>query len=484
MRKSLWLTFTFLPTLTVCFSQTPEPPIARKKFAAKTVSNSIDSLTQLYDNYHPGFYRYTPKEEFTAYIDSVKHSLKDSLTAIEAFRVMKPLVAKVKCLHTNLELSKNYITYLNKQPYLLPLQLYFKDGKAFVIKNFSGNKSVQPGDELISINGRDIPSLQRTLFDAIETDGNNETLKYLTLYYRFPEYYRNLIELTDTYQLKAKRNGEEVAYNIKGRLYDSIATDWFLRPANHPKKLEFAVKNNVGYLTLYAFDEPDVSNGGQNFKKFIDKAFLELKTKKIPNLIIDMRNNGGGEDTYAEYLTSYLFDRPFRYWDHIECTPGEAAEIKKDKEALKYLRAPILKDSIWIWQKGIKTTEFDFIDEQQPAKNHYTGKVYMLINGFCESSAADVPSILGYNKRVVLIGEETGGGYQGNNSGIIPDMKVKPMNFTASLPLQKYFNAVDPNVSKDRGVFPDYEVPLTVEDLIAGRDKVMELVLQLISSHS
>lgn len=59
------------------------------------------------------------------------------------------------------------------------------------------------------------------------------------------------------------------------------------------------------------------------------------------------------------------------------------------------------------------------------------------------SSCADVAAILSYNKKAIFIGQETGGGYQGNNSGMIPDSKMQPFNFTLSVPLQKYFNYVD-----------------------------------------
>jgi len=42
------------------------------------------------------------------------------------------------------------------------------------------------------------------------------------------------------------------------------------------------------------------------------------------------------------------------------------------------------------------------------------------------SSCADVVAILSYNKKALFIGDETGGGYQGNNSGMTPETKVQP----------------------------------------------------------
>jgi hypothetical protein len=36
------------------------------------------------------------------------------------------------------------------------------------------------------------------------------------------------------------------------------------------------------------------------------------------------------------------------------------------------------------------------------------------------SLCADVAAILSFNKKAICIGQQTGGGYQGNNSGLMP----------------------------------------------------------------
>ncbi|MDJ1501276.1 hypothetical protein [Xanthocytophaga agilis] len=70
-----------------------------------------------------------------------------------------------------------HVDYLNQQPNLLPLQVCFSGGKAYVVKNYSDQSSIETGDEIISINGRDIPSITRQLFTLIPSDEHNLTLK-------------------------------------------------------------------------------------------------------------------------------------------------------------------------------------------------------------------------------------------------------------------------------------------------------------------
>ena len=181
------------------------------------------------------------------------------------------------------------------------------------------------------------------------------------------------------------------------------------------------------------------------------------------------------------YSLPIFFDTNFRYCDRIEVTETFAKAIK-GKE-LSEFRKPIFKDSVWLMQKLKKSTEFDFYEEQKPAPNNYTGKVYILINGLCASSCADIAAILSYNKKAVFIGEETGGGFQGNTSGIVAVATIKPGNFILALPFQKYFNAVDPTLNVGHGTLPDYPVELTPEDLIKGNDIAMKKVLELIKNN-
>ena len=98
------------------------------------------------------------------------------------------------------------------------------------------------------------------------------------------------------------------------------------------------------------------------------------------------------------------------------------------------------------------------------------------------SSCADVAAILSFNKKATFIGQETGGGFQGNTSGMIPDSKVQPFDFTLTVPLQKYFNSVDILKNIGRGTMPDHAVNMTINEILKGEDKDLQTTLDLIKS--
>src|SRR4249919_2541445 len=116
------------------------------KFSADTVRSAIDDMTRELSIKQPGYYRYTSKEAFKKFNDSVKSTIKDFLTELESYLKLKTVVSQIHCLHTGLNLPKNYKDFLNTQPNLVPLQVWFTDYKAFIVRNFTGNDALSPGD--------------------------------------------------------------------------------------------------------------------------------------------------------------------------------------------------------------------------------------------------------------------------------------------------------------------------------------------------
>ena len=466
----------------ISIAQTQTSKFAYQKFSADTVKSTIDEMTKELSVKHPGFYRYNSKDDFNKYIDSIKSTIKDSLTELESFLKLKPIITKIHCLHSGISLPKEYKDYLNQQPNLFPFQVYFIDNKAYVVKNYSATTSILAGDEILSINGQSMENIISQLLSLIPSDGYNLTMKYRTLYLQFPSWYRS-IDLSENFATVIKQNNIEKTYQIKGAKFNDIVQDGFLREPARTKQLEFKIENNIGFLTIHSFAQTDIKKTKQDFKEFIDQTFTEIKTNKIQNLIVDLRDNTGGSDPYAAYFTSYFFDKPFRYWDRIEVTDAIAKEIKGVVLKL-YYRKPIQKDNVWLWQKAKHVRDFDFYEEQKPAQNNFSGKTYVLINGFCMSSCADVAAILSFNKKATFIGQETGGGYQGNTSGMIPDSKVQPFDFTLTVPLQKYFNSVDTLKNIGRGTMPDHAVNMTINEILKGEDKELQTTIDLIKSGS
>jgi len=473
MKKILFLTFLLLPSL-LLLAQPNKGFDPQQTITADSARRSITELMGEMAKKHPGFYRYTSRSEFAHFIDSSLAAIKGPMDQLQYFRTIKPLIAKVRCVHTNVSLSGEYMDFLNQQQNMLPLDVYFIGEKAYISKNYSGNGAVPVGAELLSINGHSIAVIRVRLFEMIPSDGFNQSWKYQAINNRFAQAYRANYELSDSYKIRVATDQGEKEFNLAAVRNDVIPVPAIMDLENKPR-LSFSIKEAVGTLTIRSFGETDIKAGKQQFRKFIAGVFKDLKEQHIQKLVIDLRNNTGGSDPNAVLLSRYLINQPFRYWDRIEVTEPFALSLKGSAKLI--YGKPVKMDSVYLWRKSKFTREFDFYELQQPEADVYTGKVVVLINGACLSSCADLSAVLQYNKRALFVGEETGGGYQGNNSGLMPEAKLD-FGLKVSIPLLKYINAVDLNKNFGHGTIPDVVVQPALADMLNGNDVMLQTALK------
>lgn len=450
-----------------------------KKYHPDSLRRWTTSIMTELSEKHPGFYRYTSKERFDFLIDSTTQTIQDSLTELSFYRKIKPLFAQIGCLHTGVSLSTACNNYLDSTSTLLPFEVFIsEDKKVFVVKNYSSNPSIPLKSEILSINEQPIAEILHTLIKAIPADGYNESEKILLLNHRFAFWYQTMIELSENFSIQTKFQEREEAYVVKGVnkvLFPTLAS---LESAN-VKQLNLDIVDKTGILTIHSFAKSTIKRNGQRFKPLIRNTFKVLKKQGIEHLVIDLRYNSGGTDGNAAFLASYFFDRQFRYWEKIEVTEAVAQEIKGMYRL--FFRKPEQKDSTYLWKKTWVTSEFDYYQVQKPARHNFKGQTYLLTNGLCMSSCADFTAILADNKKALVIGQESGGGYQGNTSGMMPTTSI-PTGLSISVPLQKYTTAVDPKINFGRGTIPNYILYSSVEDWMNKKDVEMEFVLKLIAN--
>ncbi len=449
-----------------------------RKYHSDSLKRWTTSIMGGISEKHPGFYRYTNKEKFDFLIDSTNQTINDSLTELDYYRKIKPLFAQIGCLHTGISLSKEYQDYLDKTTTLIPFEIFvdLEKKKVSISKNHTSNQDIPIDGEIISINGELILSIINKLLKSIPSDGYNQTEKVLLLNHRFSFWYQTIIEITSNFNVEIKSEGSNKVYELKGvskEVFPSLASI----EKNYQKPLEFEIVNGIGILKIHTFAKTSTKESKQNFNKFTKKVFQTLKKEKIENLIIDLRYNTGGTDSNAALLASYFFDKPFKYWDKIEVTEAIAKEIKGLIKI--FYKKPKKVDGTYRWRKIWLTNEFDYYETQKPAKNNFKGKTYIITNGLCLSSCSDFVAVLSDNNKAIVVGQETGGGFQGNTSGMMPKTEI-PTGLQVTIPLQKYTNAVDLTKNFGHGTKPDYEIVPTFDNWVNKKDIELEFIFKLI----
>lgn len=195
--------------------------------------------------------------------------------------------------------------------------------------------------------------------------------------------------------------------------------------------------DNIGYLRYESFQSP-VGEG--NLDDIISYLLL------CRGLIIDIRNNGGGDLTNAERL---------------------AARFVQEKTLVGYLQH----------KTGTGHNDFSNLEPQylEPSSNlRWHKPVCILTNRSVYSAANEFATMMHALPHVKLVGDRTGGG-----SGM-------PMSSSLPNGWNVRFSAC-PMYDKDKqqtefGIDPDYLVQLTDEDMKKGEDSIIEAARKIIAN--
>ena len=158
---------------------------------------------------------------------------------------------------------------------------------------------------------------------------------------------------------------------------------------------------------------------------------------------------------------SYLHDSTFYYYKR------RTTLIKPKGKVVK------VGDGYEIIGKGA------WIGKVIPARPIYTGKVYVLMNGYSASATGELIGHLKNINRAVFIGEEAGGNPVIFTGGQTLPVDLPHTHVVGYLPLS--LNEMNVKLKNTgHGVLPDYKIKRTIKDILQEKDVEMEFVMDLI----
>lgn len=459
-----------------------------KKYSQRTLQQDYLILKNILVEKHPSLYWYTSKDSMDYFFYKYYSAITDSMNEQQfVWQVLSPLIDKVRCGHTSVSMSKAYSKWVeNKRFPSFPLFVKVWNDTMAVTGNLNRKDSLfKRGTLITSINGNSNHKMIQKMFEYLPEDGYANNINFIRLSANFPYFHRNIYGISKTYTVShidstgIEKTDTLPAYIV---LKDSTKKDSLTKVErkNLPKvknilqyrSLEIDSSGKFAVMTLNSFDKGKL-------RSFFRSSFKKLKKKNIPNLVLDIRSNGGGKVELSTLLTRYISRRPFKVADSIYSKAGSLGPYTK------YIKGKFFNniEMFFIARKKkdglyhIRNLEKKLYKPK--TNNHYDADVFVLTNGPTFSAASLFCNLIKGQHGITLVGEETGGGWYGNNGIMIPDIILPNTNARVRLPLFRIVQYKHVAI-KGTGVPPDIYIPTNYEALLKGFDKKMQVVKGLI----
>ena len=502
MKKAIYFHLLFLIFSNVVFAQSIDNQISQKK-----MKKDFEIFKQISKEANSGLYKYRTKQQ----IDSIYNWGNLQIENLTTYRDFYNLICTISnfegSVHNDVSLPKKYAENLKNESYgYFPYPIKWIDGKWLV--NIE-NKEIPLGAEIVEINNTKIEKIIPELYKYYSTDGNNLTGKRIGLMTEFSKYYRLNYGITKTFTITYI---EARSKKLETKSIESVGNVSFYKNANkmHSLPLDkyyyYHLKENekynykqvdslTGILTIHTFNMgSETTNGHKQYQRFLDSVFVDVKINKIKNLIVDVRNNGGGTDPNDLITYSYLTIRNFQ-------ENKEAWICFKKIPLLKYIyhKVPSFIRPLFI---GKFNKEFQQIFPQEkngkfyqdensddhkirkPNQNAFNGNIYLLISPKIASAGSLFAAMLAGNENTITIGEETMGSYYGHNGHTPLEYKLPKSKIIIQFSVVNLEQDVSQkeNQKYDRGIIPDYSITQTFGDFLNNTDTQINFTLELIKT--
>ncbi|MBT3751272.1 MAG: hypothetical protein HOG34_20010 [Bacteroidetes bacterium] len=441
-----------------------------------------DFMLKTLEETHPNLYAYIPKTEFLNKTDELRKSINRPLSKPEFYKVLLKTISLVKQGHTMVFGDPGFGVFLKEGGLSFPFTIKYDEGHIFIDENFSANKTISKGTELIAINRIPVsqiisdltPYLRVRLNGFIGSTLEFNWARYLWLIYGFDKTF-TISYILPTEDIIRTESIEGVNKEPRKKKYSY--TDKINLHIDRSKKL--AIMN----INTFEFDF-------EVYDSLLYNSFKSIKENKIENLIIDVRENRGGNGNLLPTLINYLTDKPYIISSSSQIKTSEATRIC-------YTTHPVLVHAIEQARKAEKNSE-DFLrlvdcflekpagtitefpkEEVFPTdnENRFLGNLYVLTSHNTYSAGTIFSAVIKDNNIGNIVGEETS-----DNPTIyacimlfeLPNTKINIQNSTQ-------YCLRPAGYDDQHGVIPDFRVKQTYSEFLNGTDKVMNYTYWLIN---
>ncbi|MEX2499754.1 MAG: S41 family peptidase [Wenzhouxiangellaceae bacterium] len=426
---------------------------------------------------HPGFHAASERSrQFRQQADALKRSMEEPMSRPRFYARLATLINTLRDGHTEmLWPSADVMAYLEDGGLIFPVDIEVLEGKLYVGRNYRQEDATLPrGARLLSINGVPADEFLDEILSLVPSatpgwrerrlSGQNDLAKAL-IWARYG--------WQGPFRIRYSHKDRSREIRLPGITRSDMKAQREERP-DEPPIVYDRLEETIGSLRVRSFALEEKA-----FEKVLDRALQSLRKHGPESLIVDVRDNPGGDSANAEVLLSAFIEQPVSLNRAVSVRASADFKAQMKERIPGFVRwLPVQHldregHRIWSADEGDMVAIDEPPVEPRRASRRYRGRVYVLTNGGTFSTASMFAAAIKRHELGTLVGQASGGS--------ATTMLAHPLRFTLPnselvLQVSSMRFHVDGQVAAQPpgGVVPDVHVRRTLPAILSDTDSTLE----------
>ena len=464
---SFGLRTTFIP---------PKAEVVKETFTEEEAKEDFSKIIAVLKEAYPSLYDVVTPEQLDEFECETYASLAGGIDRYAFYRVMRRVQSLVHDSHIYLYPDRH-----DKSNGYQPQIFYGWYGDSCVVNRVRRGYSGYAGKRIAGLRDMTADSARRYLllltgnYDAAVESVKEEVLAFKRTS-SDNEKCDQTIEFADG-EIRTFKGSRSSGYpsEFSGRTYLDYVRQNYYGWKNHTRKM---LNDSTSYLGLGTFELNETVI--DDIVGYVDS----LAKASVPNLIVDVRNNPGGDVKVLGRVLSCLLNEPSRNKGAMNWVPKRGGYASFEGCCLNYTHDMDIFPEYEPMPDGNGFFSLDDCAKVEPDSTvQYRGRLYVLTNAGSVSAATLFPAEIVRNRRGVVVGRETATAYHYMTALKFADIRLPNSGFQFRIPLVRivYDTTRNRRIPYGRGVLPDYPVELTRREIFEAPDSILTYTMNLIA---
>lgn len=436
---------------------------------------------------HFNLYAQTPRAEMDLAFRRMLASFDRPLTPFEARARFQRFAALGRVAHARIDfLQEAFGAFRVAGGKAFPFAVRIEAGRLYVAQNLSGSTLIVPGDAIETIDGQPAADVLRHLQRNISADHD-----YLAGALMEPQFSALLwLERGETraFTLRVRKaSGRSIRVLVpalaRTEMRANAAATSNILQIDPGERIARMASDGVAYLRPGVFlnlAEGEDPYDARAFHHFIDGAFAQFMEAGATRLIVDLRDNPGGDNSFSDHMVAWFATRPFRFCSQFRIRVSPQAIAANAERLAAEPPSGLSHRFAQAYASAANGDIINFDVPETPPRDgvRFAGVVGVLVNRRSYSNSVAVAALVQDYGFGVVLGEPTAD--LATTYGSMEQFTLPATGIPVGFP-KAYIVRPDGD-ERVQGVTPDIAIRTPIVE--AASDPVLQGALTVLPSHA